>query len=521
MGASTRGNTASSTHDTAHASIPPLGSSGSVSMTSETEASASKRARKTDEGPVHGCPMPLRLEESKFVTEADNKGRGKQLQCTSLYYPGHGDNNHDLSRLDPDNDSFYKPRVDDHNGDSNGDWNDDEQDLQIAIKNPSRFAKVMANKRPSWLSGEADVSLSTPLSIGMDTENTDSSAQLSDQASVISTPRPTTSTLLLAVAATTEANISAGSASLPVPTDTPTKCKVSPESGLPNLHVDTNLVFQEGSKKLMLTHQRPIIRTIVQDAIDNLRASLLIRNAFPDPVVAWAFTKDALHLAAEWCEKPGATTVQARLQDDDEYMAKLVSLPRAWISLIRSEVKDRITAVSYAAILSIGSATEVARVIGNQLSNYTYTFPRVPPNMGAAGLVKRSLPYRNEHIIVVIRELYFTGDRRHLHPVHFNNNGRPTREVPVPMVALVATALYATLYEWHTGEQQNHEFSANAYMDVYAGHMNTLRHVMENWVSAFHIMMSNIYVQASTTPGAPLQQLPSPTLILTRLKLEE
>ncbi|KAF8270547.1 hypothetical protein EI94DRAFT_1798028 [Lactarius quietus] len=172
-----------------------------------------------------------------------------------------------------------------------------------------------------------------------------------------------------------------------------------------------------------------------------------------------------------------------------------------WLNWFLSEVKDRITAVSYAAILGIGSVTEVARVIGNQLSNYTYTFLRVPPNMGAAGLVKHSLPYRNEHIIAVIRELYFTGGSAsftsrfgHMFPVHFNNNGRPTRKVPVPMVALVATVLYATLYEWRTGEQQNHEFSANAYMDVYAGHVNTLRHVMENWVSAFHIMMSDIYV---------------------------
>jgi len=76
----------------------------------------------------------------------------------------------------------------------------------------------------------------------------------------------------------------------------------------------------------MLTHQRPIIRAIVQDAIDRLRVSLLVRNAFPEPVVAIAFTKDALHLAAERSDKPGATTVQARLQDDDEYVTKLVSL---------------------------------------------------------------------------------------------------------------------------------------------------------------------------------------------------
>ncbi|KAI9436297.1 hypothetical protein H4582DRAFT_2078895 [Lactarius indigo] len=48
------------------------------------------------------------------------------------------------------------------------------------------------------------------------------------------------------------------------------------------------------------------------------------------------------------------------------------------------------------------------------------------------------------------------------------------------MVALVATALYATLYEWRTGEHQVSEFSQNAYMDVYQGHVNTFKHIQEN-----------------------------------------
>jgi Domain of unknown function (DUF6532) len=73
-------------------------------------------------------------------------------------------------------------------------------------------------------------------------------------------------------------------------------------------------------------------------------------------------------------------------------------------------------------------------------------------NLGAGGLVKRSQPYRNERIIAVIRDLYFAGGSAsftsrfgHMFPVHFGNNGRPSREVPVPMVALVATAVSHSL----------------------------------------------------------------------------
>lgn len=56
--------------------------------------------------------------------------------------------------------------------------------------------------------------------------------------------------------------------------------------------------------------------------------------------------------------------------------------------------------------------------------------------------------------------------------------------------------LYAAIYEWSTGEQQIQEFSANAYLDVYNGHVNTLKHIREHREGAFHLMMADIYVQA-------------------------
>jgi hypothetical protein len=56
--------------------------------------------------------------------------------------------------------------------------------------------------------------------------------------------------------------------------------------------------------------------------------------------------------------------------------------------------------------------------------------------------------------------------------------------------------LYATLYEWRTGEQQVTEFSANAYLDVYQGHVNTLKHIRAERENGFHLMMADIYARA-------------------------
>ncbi len=76
-----------------------------------------------------------------------------------------------------------------------------------------------------------------------------------------------------------------------------------------------DLIYVEGSTKLLLTNQCPLIQAIIQDVIENLRASLLFNNAFPDATITFTLTRDALNAAAE-SHKPGGALVQQRLQDD-------------------------------------------------------------------------------------------------------------------------------------------------------------------------------------------------------------
>ena len=63
-------------------------------------------------------------------------------------------------------------------------------------------------------------------------------------------------------------------------------------------------------------------------------------------------------------------------------------------------------------------------------------------------LVMRTRPYRNDRIITVIRDMFFTGGAasfarrfRFLFPVFEGCNGEEKLEVPIAMVALVATAV--------------------------------------------------------------------------------
>lgn len=82
--------------------------------------------------------------------------------------------------------------------------------------------------------------------------------------------------------------------------------------------------------------------------------------------------------------------------------------------------------------ISIGISLTLCQAIGN-------------------GLVKHTKPYQNDHIISVIQELYFTEGPggtasfatrfKHLFPTYKGLDGTVRYEVPVPMVALMATTV--------------------------------------------------------------------------------
>jgi hypothetical protein len=123
---------------------------------------------------------------------------------------------------------------------------------------------------------------------------------------------------------------SASVGSLTQATDVDTLDDTSQESlaAAPAWAVDTDLIFTPGTNKLTLTQQRPLIRFVIQDAFEYLRASLLFTHAFPDAGVYPARIRAALVAGAK-CHYPKSSEILHRLMCDDEYLAimsRLVSL---------------------------------------------------------------------------------------------------------------------------------------------------------------------------------------------------
>ncbi|KAH9038003.1 hypothetical protein EDB83DRAFT_2318530 [Lactarius deliciosus] len=504
--------------------------------TSLSHSSTAKQARIIR--PVPSRPMSLVLpSENEPVAQPENSGagatsdhkdttdKGKKLQRTSSYYPGRGDGCGDSTRgLSPLDLNDHDTDVDEPI-ETEEDWMGDEPVVKPTQGAPSKFAEAVANERPLWqgLDYVAKSILADQIyqSSGAHISDPSGSASGSGQAvsqsvggTPVHVPPPTPElTAGLSVASLSGSTSvvqptmqeSAGLSVALLPGSTSAVQPTMQESAGPvsPWPADTDLVFGLGSKKVMLTLQFPLVRAVLQDAFEYMRAYLVLTDAFPDTTDAISFARDSLITAAE-SHQSDAAIICERLQHDAEYLAHLLPVPRTRMSRIRAEVKERCGALCVPQIYTFGNATEITRRIQKQLINYNYTFPfAMIVGTLPEGLPRRTRPYRNDHIISIIRDLYFTGGSSSLatrfedqFPTHQGPDGDFNQEVPISMVALVVTALYATLYEWRNGEQQVTEFSANTYLDVYLGHVNTLNHICANREGVYHLMMADIFSQA-------------------------
>ncbi|KAF8269645.1 hypothetical protein EI94DRAFT_1699341 [Lactarius quietus] len=187
-----------------------------------------------------------------------------------------------------------------------------------------------------------------------------------------------------------------------------------------------------GLNKLKLTHKRPMVRAVIQEAIEQLRAMMMFNNAFPEFCVALGLIKDCLFTVANIL-KPGSAGIYIQLKEDPEYLSRITPLP----------------------------------------ANYTYTSLKAKIDKMPQWAGDALMSYQNDHIITVIQDMFFTGGAKlfakhfcYLFPTHDGRDGETVLEVPIPMVALIATALYVAIYNWQTGEQVVTEFSANAFLNA-------------------------------------------------------
>jgi hypothetical protein len=114
-----------------------------------------------------------------------------------------------------------------------------------------------------------------------------------------------------------------------VATQLPNKVSALPAAPDLDLHLSaqpvdpTDLVYEMGSQKVKLTIQRPLVRAVITEAIENLQAALLFTNAFPDVCVTLTLIKECLFTAATH-RGPSTTDILERLARDQDYLKKII-----------------------------------------------------------------------------------------------------------------------------------------------------------------------------------------------------
>ncbi|KAI9441278.1 hypothetical protein H4582DRAFT_2073483 [Lactarius indigo] len=441
-----------------------------------------KKARNV--GPYRGRPMIFHLA-SEIETEGQSPSRGiagvsegaqRAAQLTTSlssrpYVFG------SAPRFDPDpRDYDTYPTTEE--------GSDDEDDLaDLPQGPPAKIHKAMAAESPSWLDPAISDSRTTPVRKTVSTETLSSNHD------------------------TSPVNIGSFETTAPAGSSSEQgQATIESSSAWP---AETNLVLPPGVTQVKVTQQSQLIRDVIQSAIEDVQFSLLFVNAFPHGILIISFVRQALNIAAQK-NCPAALSIQKRLLDDGDYMLKFIPVVRARIPLFRSEVKDCCNTIILGEFAAM-APEDIVNVVEWQRSGYKYVYPKGPKVPGANRLV--------------IHDLYFIGGTGNASfsvrfdqafPHHTGDDGVTVCEVPIPMVALVSTALYASIIEWRTGVQQAAEFSANAYFGVYQGHVTTLEIIRNQRSNAFHKMMSSIYSQACSAVGSD----PSLSSQITELDLD-
>ncbi len=130
-----------------------------------------------------------------------------------------------------------------------------------------------------------------------------------------------------------------------------------------------------------------------------------------------------------------------------------VSQPYARICTYQGEVKEHINALVQVEFLAIGTVSGIADSSIKQMLDYYYTYP-----IASNGLLWHSKPYRNPHIVKVIQEVFFTEVDAfamhfdHLFLTYLGPNGEMRCKLPIPMVALVATAVSCSIIYKHSAK---------------------------------------------------------------------
>ncbi|KAG1883220.1 hypothetical protein F4604DRAFT_1920403 [Suillus subluteus] len=239
-----------------------------------------------------------------------------------------------------------------------------------------------------------------------------------------------------------------------------------------------HIVVAEGGN-IKLLDQNLETRRVVKGAIMEAKCQLVFVDGFPELVDKNQLSYQSLLTVAaqhNLCE------IEKRLRTDEDYISQLASLVDARIPILRRELKDD-------ACAKVSGYFRLGHIDVEKAKNLMAH--NVPSPI-------RNKPYQGEILIALIFGRVFNGSQsigvrfaKRFADLAENNAKRP--EVPIPLVALVATAVYAALVWKSMGSPSKFNFSGNQFSETYFFHVKFLQNLKDTVPRKFHHMMADIY----------------------------
>ncbi|KAG2153428.1 uncharacterized protein EDB93DRAFT_1248702 [Suillus bovinus] len=256
------------------------------------------------------------------------------------------------------------------------------------------------------------------------------------------------------------------------------------------------LLIKTESGKVKLLDQNLETHRVLQSTIVEVKCHLYFANGYPELVDKNQVALQALIVVAK---KRGAHSIKEHLQSDKRYASQLSSLVDARVPILRRELKE--DACAHAdGYFRLGHTDTGKAAVRRLLDKFAYIYTlKFDINNEASPIGKK--PYHGELLIFLIyRQLFHSSKSIAIkfaeHFVEITNNKGQHPKVPIPLLALVATAVYAALLWKLQGSSSKFNFTGNLFSETYNYHVRFLENLKKDAPAKFHCMMANIYEAA-------------------------
>ncbi|TFK52085.1 hypothetical protein OE88DRAFT_1699514 [Heliocybe sulcata] len=278
--------------------------------------------------------------------------------------------------------------------------------------------------------------------------------------------------------------------------------------------VAPDLVWPTSGGELSLNAQHSEVQSIVRGAINDVMRYILFVHAFPDKVQRSKISVQALQSASREQHLP---RMLQRLSADKAYAADMAALPNQRISTLRGNIK-KLTDLQVMTSYGLQQRDELVSDIDWLQKDLQYIYPLDVERRTH----KANAPYEHQIFIDILRAQFFAGPSSIASQysdlfVSTLTDKDSEKEIPGAMMALVSTAIYASLSDWKARDKKARKFSADEYANQYEDNMSVLAGIHQRHPRAYHSTMHRLYVQASGSTMARSSQAKSNILALLDL----